>query len=90
MRVQWHNVEMYYFFVGTDFEVNILCLLFDLSLYSRAVDYCNFILVWYVNESNICFPSQSWGYEVLHIPKVHQGFGFEVPQLYWYVQQLVH
>jgi len=59
MRVQWHYVEMYHFFVGADFKVNILCLLFDLGLYSRAVDYCNSILVWYVNESNVCFPSQS-------------------------------
>jgi len=57
MRVQWHYVEVYHFFMGVDFEVNILCLLFDLSLYSRAVDHCNSILVWYVNKSNVCFLS---------------------------------
>ena len=76
--------------MGANFEVNILCLLFDLGLYSRAVDHCNSILVWYVNESNVCFPSQSWGHEILHAPKVYQGSNFEIPQLYWYVQQLVH
>jgi len=90
MRVQWHNVEMYHFFVGADFKVNILSLLFDLSLYSRAIDHCDTILVWYVDESNVCFFSQSWGHEVLHTPRVHQGSSLEVPQLYWDVQQLVH
>ena len=45
MRVQWHNVEVYHFFVGADFKVNILSLLFDLSLYSRAIDHCDTILV---------------------------------------------
>jgi len=71
MRVQWHNVEVYHFFVGIDFEVNIFCLLFNLGLYSRIVDHCNSIFVWYVNESNVCFPSQPWGYEILHASRVY-------------------
>ena len=62
---------MYYFFVGADFEVNIFCFLFDFDLYFHVVDYCNSILVWYVNKSNVCFPSQSWGHEILHTPRVH-------------------